>query len=81
MPALFGLDMLTLFGLAIVGCGALGWLMGPAVGGILFKATNRRAVPAMVEVRYGPMLMLFSKNEEICFLSQIQFKGAFGSHG
>ena len=51
MPALFGLDMLTLFGLAIVGCGALGWLIGPAVGGALFKAMNRKAVPAMVEVR------------------------------
>ncbi|KAF8428100.1 mitochondrial import protein Pam17, partial [Tirmania nivea] len=49
MPALFGLDMLTLFGLAIVGCGALGWLMGPAVGGILFKVMNRKAVKGMVE--------------------------------
>jgi len=49
MPALFGLDMLTVFGLAIVGCGALGWLLGPAVGGALFRAMNRTAVPRMVE--------------------------------
>jgi len=56
MPALFGLDMLTLFGLAIVGCGALGWLVGPAVGGGLFKAMNRKAVLGMVEVRDRPLL-------------------------
>lgn len=50
MPALFGLDMLTLFGLAIASCGALGWLLGPAVGGQLFKAMNRKAIPGMMEV-------------------------------
>ena len=51
MPALFGLDMLTLFGLAIVGCGALGWLLGPAVGGALFRAMNRASMPGMTQVR------------------------------
>lgn len=50
MPALFGMDMLTLFGLAIVGSGALGWLLGPAVGGGLFRVLNKKAMPGMVEV-------------------------------
>ncbi|KAF8472837.1 mitochondrial import protein Pam17-domain-containing protein [Kalaharituber pfeilii] len=44
MPALFGFDMLTVFGLAILGCGALGWLLGPAVGGVLFRMLNRSSV-------------------------------------
>lgn len=52
MPALFGLDMLTVFGLAIVGCGALGWLLGPAVGGALFRAMNRSSMPGMTQVRF-----------------------------
>lgn len=49
---LFGLDMLTLFGLAIAGSGALGWLAGPMVGGPMFKMLNRRVVGGMAEVSF-----------------------------
>lgn len=59
MPALFGLDMLTLFGMAIVGCGALGWLLGPVLGGALFRAMNRTSMPGMVQVRFFQLLFLF----------------------
>ncbi|KAI5804230.1 mitochondrial import protein Pam17-domain-containing protein [Peziza echinospora] len=47
--SLFGMDLLTLFGLAIAGCGALGWLCGPIIGGLMFKAMNRNVVPRMIE--------------------------------
>ena len=41
--------MITLFGVAIAGSGAIGWLCGPLAGGALFRLMNKRTVPGMFE--------------------------------
>lgn len=37
-----GMDPLIMFGLGTVGCGAAGWLVGPAIGGAVFNAVKSK---------------------------------------
>ena len=51
----FGLDPFMVLGLATAGCGAVGWLIGPVLGGTVFGFWYRRfgAQIAEVSVFYG----------------------------
>lgn len=47
---ILGMDPLIMFGLATVGCGAAGWLVGPSVGGAAFNIAKKRWISQIAEV-------------------------------
>ncbi|KAI5815016.1 mitochondrial import protein Pam17, partial [Pyronema omphalodes] len=46
---IFGMDPLIMFGLATIGCGAAGWLVGPSVGGAAFNIAKKRWISQIAE--------------------------------
>jgi len=46
---ILGMDPLVVFGLATIGSGAAGWLVGPSVGGAVFRVVNRRYTAQLAE--------------------------------
>ncbi|POY76726.1 hypothetical protein BMF94_0318 [Rhodotorula taiwanensis] len=44
---IFGVEPVFVYGAATVGCVALGWLVGPTIGGGLWRLTHRRVGKAM----------------------------------
>ena len=51
---IFGMDPLIMFGLATIGCGAAGWLVGPSLGGAAFNVVKKRWIAQIAEVRSPP---------------------------
>jgi import inner membrane translocase subunit TIM23 len=54
MDAIVGqlpLDPFISLGLITIGCGGVGWLLGPIVGTGIFNTTNRKYIPDMAAVR------------------------------
>ncbi|KDQ14553.1 hypothetical protein BOTBODRAFT_55402 [Botryobasidium botryosum FD-172 SS1] len=47
---IMGVDPIYVYGLATMGCGGLGYLLGPVVGGSLWRMTHRRTL-ARIEAR------------------------------
>ena len=47
---LFGLDPIMAMGVGAVGCGALGWLLGPFAGNAAFSMWYRRLGPDIAVV-------------------------------
>ncbi|KAA8903658.1 mitochondrial import protein Pam17 [Sphaerosporella brunnea] len=46
---IFGMDPLIVFGLATAGCGTVGWLVGPSIGGAAFKIVKGRWLGQIAE--------------------------------
>lgn len=47
---ILGLDPLIVYGVGIVGCGGLGWLLGPLFGQGIWKLIHRRKAGLMAQV-------------------------------
>lgn len=58
---LFGIDPIMAMGLSSVGCGALGWLLGPFAGGAVFGLWYRRLAPEIALVR-----IIFCTSQDFC---------------
>ena len=56
----FGLDPLLFLGLATVGCGALGWVIGPFAGNVVFNTIYRRQWRQISEVDRFPLSLSLS---------------------
>lgn len=50
---IFGLDPFLVLGLATLGSGAVGWLLGPFLGNAVFGMAHRRVGPQIAEVSHG----------------------------
>lgn len=51
-----GLDPFVVLGMATAACGAIGWLVGPAVGNGVWGLVYRRYKPSVATVRLSPTL-------------------------
>ncbi|KAI5851906.1 mitochondrial import protein Pam17 [Tricharina praecox] len=58
---ILGMDPLIMFGLATVGCGAAGWLVGPSLGGATFNLLQKRWVK-QISVKEKEFLNHIKKN-------------------
>ena len=50
---IFGLDPFLVLGLATLGSGAVGWLLGPFLGNAVFGMAHRRVGLQIAEVSHG----------------------------
>lgn len=56
--AMLGIDPFIFYGAVTVGCGALGWLLGPFLGQAIWKVLHRRKASLIKQV-YVPILSSF----------------------
>lgn len=54
---LMGLDPIAVMVLLTAAAGAAGWLVGPFLGGALWRAVNRRFTRDMAVVSFGPLIV------------------------
>ncbi|KAL1928630.1 hypothetical protein VTP01DRAFT_2416 [Rhizomucor pusillus] len=68
---ILGMDPVMAAALATVGAGVAGFLVGPAIGNVVFKAMNRKSIPAM-EVRDKAFYEHIKKNRADARLNSIR---------
>ncbi|KAJ1308614.1 hypothetical protein OPQ81_004312 [Rhizoctonia solani] len=58
---IFGVEPIYIYGLATIGCGGLGYLLGPVVGNSLWRMTHRQILPR-IEARDAQFYQHIVKN-------------------